>query len=153
MVAQNIAYLREHGPSPIAELPGRQIRPADRKADIRRFTLTVSGGTRIGGSCSTVAYLAAHDRKAVLRTFLEDNPGVIANRRFRDFQKLLSEMNREWKAPSREIRDEFFDKPDEKDADGHPQPSEQECPHCGDAVSFGEIPNHIRNGCEAFAEV
>jgi rubredoxin len=155
MVVQNVAHLREHGPVPVADLPGRQVRPADWGTELRTFTITGSPATRTGGNATKIAYLERHDREDVLRCFLDENPSIIENRRFIDFQRLLGKQGRDWKEPSRAIREEFWDEAgdDDSDSPGGPKemPTEQECPHCGDDVSFGQVPAHIRDSCEAFS--
>lgn len=150
MPRQNVRHLRHHGPSTRAELPGSQIRQYDRDEGARKFFLNGSPSTRMGGNVTPVFYLAEHDRKDVLRRFLEANPKLVELKTFRSFQQLLGDQTTGWKEASRAIRDEFFD--ESVVPPGTANASGTRCPNCGEELSFKGLPAHLRSGCKMIAD-
>lgn len=79
---KNVRYLREHGPTPSAEMPlGSSV--SDRKHGMWRFVMTSGQGSTDngGGATEAVYYLDdQHDAKSVLRTFFETNDALVRNK-------------------------------------------------------------------------
>lgn len=98
----NVAYLREHGPAPVDDLPNDSISLSDRIAGVWKFK--VNGRTRghasadaAGGRVSLVAYLPEeHPREAVIAAFLEANPRLVEHKSRAGLRRLLRRQGRPW---------------------------------------------------------
>lgn len=99
---QNVAYLREHGPSTRSELPG-SVDQGDLSHGAAKFQITNNVQ-----SCDTVYYLMDdHDPAAVLSKFLSENPNVVESNDRRTLTSLAGNHGRSFRDIASEIVEEF----------------------------------------------
>lgn len=111
--SQNVDFLRENGPSTLAELPGDDVQVTDRMLGTAKFQVSVrSNGSEAdsAGQSTPVYYLVdEHDREAVVRAFLAQNPEYATGRSARSLVRLVGRQGRSWKEPAKAVVPEFVD--------------------------------------------
>lgn len=99
MTSEVIEYLREHGPTTAADLPG-DVKTHDRMNGAWRFDLNVNSrgsAQNAGGRVQGVWYLEGeHDREAVVRAFLDENPRLVESKMRRALRQMLRRNGRQW---------------------------------------------------------
>lgn len=129
MEKQNIEYLRDNGPAPLADLPYDQLSIGDRQAGAARFKLQIR--SRGDGPSSmhqdwTIAYLFGdHDKRAVAEAWLRENAEYFGEH---SGQNILSAVarsaGRSWVDPFRDAMVDLGDTEFRTDSDGKPKPAE-----------------------------
>lgn len=144
MDSQNLTHLREQGPATKDELPV-QIKPKQRANGLTTFDLTNSanGLGMMGGSTTSVYYLAEHEPERVLRRWLEANPRFVEASNRRAFSRLAANHGTPWGEAAREIGREYFGKMETHDGNQETKP--RTCPFCGE--EFKHLPSHLTGGC------
>lgn len=144
----NAQYLRKHGPQPATELPS-EVTIDDRKAGVCRWTLRGSNAqTAMGGSPTMVYHLDEHDKRVVIRRFLELNPQLVEAKDKAGFHRSVRSHGTSWLEAARAVSDDYFDRPERLQQGGWVEQGEQTCPMCGEVIE-GQLPTHLENECTA----
>lgn len=97
-----VDHLREHGPTPVDELPNGRVTTREKLRGADSFALADSGAT------TAVAYLVdGHDEAAVLRAFFDHNPGLVEGTSFHHLVRELGDHGRRWQAAGRAVLREY----------------------------------------------
>lgn len=147
-VTLNVQYLRRNGPQPASELPS-EVTIEDRKAGVCRWTLRGSNGqTAMGGSSTMIYHVDEHDKRLVIKRFLELNPQLVDAKDKAGFHRSVRSHGKSWLEAARAVSDDYFERPDRLQKGGWVEQGEQTCPMCGEVIE-GQLPTHLENECTA----
>lgn len=134
---QNIAHLREHGPTTYEKLPISSLSISDRQHGVRRVHITkaATGGAKRGKQ-SALAYLDAHDLTTVVRRYLEANPHLLEHVSNGGISAMFADHSSALQDAWREVREEYDTRPTGKASPAEHQAGGEAtrggtCPLCG----------------------
>jgi hypothetical protein len=108
---QNVAYLRENGPAPAADLP-TEVATRHRAVGVYSFTIqggSGSDGISLPGSLRKVYYLDEHSPSDVITVFLETNDGLLEEATTKGLVRRFGGHGAEWRDAARTVLREEFD--------------------------------------------
>lgn len=145
-----VEYLRENGPSPYSDLP-YDIGFTDKVAGARKFDITSNtyGSTQsTGGSTTPVYYLDDHNPIAVVDTWVSHNKHVIDAKSGPGFIQSFDRTDPDFADAITTVARHHYDCISPNPGGGDPDPG-GDCPYCADEYDQ-YLPQHLRDGCDAF---
>jgi len=139
MTNKVIQTLKENGPLPHRELPynpsGENTRRQTRKL---KASPSCSGSSKTSaGRVQPIYYLESHDKTAVLRTWLDENPGLTTGTTPHAVRNILPTK---WGEAFSEVWPEYWDEYGMEPFNG--DPTGGECPMCGTEFE-SNLPDHL----------
>ena len=144
MATLNVEFLRRNGPATREELPG-DVWTGNRQDGLAKFTVNGFGPAKANAPAKSVYYLPDHDKRDVVRRFIEVNQDILEGTNMRAFHRAVGHHGRAWTDAARSVSEDYFDSPTApEDVDLR---TDGECPLCGEEVSF-QLARHLDNDCE-----
>ena len=144
MATLNVEFLRRNGPATREELPG-DIWTGNRQEGLGKFTVNGFGPAKANAPVKAVYHLPDHDKREVVRTFIEVNRSIVEGTNKRAFHRAVGHHGRAWREAVRAVSSDYFDTPSvPRNVDPR---SEGKCPLCGEEISF-QLARHLGDDCE-----
>ena len=93
-----------------------------------------------------VYHLEEHNKRSVIRRFLELNPRLVDAKDKAGFHRAVRSHGNSWLEAARAVSDDYFDRPERLQQGGWIEKGEQTCPMCGETFE-GQLPTHLEHEC------
>jgi hypothetical protein len=138
-------YLREHGPSPLSEIPVSSLSRA-RERGVKMFL--PHKGSLASQPAVGVAYLPSHPPGTVIQAWIDANEGKLADVSQSSITRRISQQyDADWVAAWRDAAKRANLKTHQTAPEEAGKDPEKVCPKCGSSIKARRFVKHLR-GCE-----